>query len=54
MQHGLEGEATYEYEGADNMCRFNEQNVVANISGFGVVWPSEEALKEAVATQVTS
>ena len=54
MQHGLEGEASYGYEGSssEGECRFREEKVVANITGLGLVWPSEDKLQEAVATQV--
>ena len=56
MQHGLEGEASYGYEGSssEGECRFREEKVVANITGLGLVWPSEDKLQEAVATQVHS
>ena len=56
MQHGLEGEASYGYEGSssEGECRFREERVLANITGLGVVWPSEDKLQEAVATQVTA
>ena len=54
MRHGLEGEASYGYEGSssEGECRFREERVLANITGLGVVWPSEDKLQEAVATQV--
>ncbi|XP_072316115.1 cathepsin K-like [Eucyclogobius newberryi] len=50
IEHGLESESSYPYEAADGPCRYNSEYVVANCSGYSLVFEqTEEALQEAVA-----
>lgn len=48
---GLDSEQSYPYEGIDGKCRFDESNVVAEVTGcVAVPSGSEDALKTSVAT----
>ncbi|CAH1401289.1 unnamed protein product [Nezara viridula] len=48
MQHGIDTEKFYPYEGKEGTCRFQISEVGATVTGYGSIDPFEEALKAAV------